>query len=293
MTRYIPFLCAALLLGSCSGGDQRGKGDVLVRVGDASLTMSDMRSVMPYGLTEEDSVRFVSAYVRSWIDSKVVSEIATENIGDMSSIDRLVEEYRNELVMMEYRRRMAMEHAETDFADDTLRHYYDTHRKDFILEHPLVKGIYIKIEENAPQLDDIKRWYRSDDSEDIERLEKYGLKEAIHYDYFRDRWVDWEQIDAKIPVSFGRDINTVLGSRKEIEVTQDGSVYLLSVSDWIASGKEMPYEYAADKIREILINRHRVEYDARLRRSLYEEGLKSGKIEVNADIVKLPAETEK
>ncbi|MCM1517743.1 MAG: hypothetical protein NC117_03800 [Pseudoflavonifractor sp.] len=293
MTRYIPFLCVSLLLGSCSDSGQRGKGDVLVRVGESCLTESDLRSVMPYNLNGEDSVRFVSAYVRGWIDSKLVSEIAAKNIGDLSSIDRLVAEYRDELVMMEYRKRMAMQNADTDFAIDTLRHYYDSHRNDFILEQPLVKGIYIKIEENAPQLDDIKKWYRSDDAEDIERLEKYGLKSAIHYDYFRDRWVGWEQIDAKMPVAFGRDINRVLESRKEIEVAGDGSVYLLSVSDWIPAGEQMPFEYASDKIREILINRRRLEYDTELRRSLYEEGLKSGKVEVNMDLGVSPAMTDK
>lgn len=284
MTRYIPFLCSVLLLCSCSGGGDSLKGDVLVKVGDATFTAADLREAMPYGLGEEDSVKFARAYIRGWIDRKLVGEIAARNIDDNPAIERMVEEYRNELVMMEYRRRMAQQNAATDFAEDSLRQYYDSHPKDFVLERPLLRGIYIKIDDNAPRLDKIKEWYRSDDIEDIEQLEKYGITGAIHYDYFRDHWIDWEQVDAKIPYDFGPDANAFLRAHKTPETSSDGSTYLLSVSEWIPSGQRMPFEYAASGIREIFANRRRLEYDAMLRRELYDAGLKNGDVEVNVDL---------
>ncbi len=284
MTRYIFFLSAMLLLCSCGGGNSVGKEDVLVRVGRSVLTKSEMNSLMPFGLSDADSVKFTRAYIRSWIDDKLVSEIASKNIGNSASIDRMVEDYRKELIMWEYRRRMYESHADNSFSEDSIRSYYEAHKNDFRLEHPILKGIYIKIADNAPRLADVKKWYRSNRIADIDNLEKYGITGAIHYDYFRDRWVDWSQIESRIPYDFGANIDAFIKNNRNFEVSVDGSTYLLNITDYLPSGAVMPIEFAQEIIKEQFVNNRRLEYDRNLRRSLYEKGLKDGDVEVFVDM---------
>ena len=75
---------------------------------------------MPLGLSPSDSTKFARAYIRSWIDSKLVGEIAARNIGDIDRIDQLVEEYRNDLIMWEYRQRMYESHADKPLSSDSI-----------------------------------------------------------------------------------------------------------------------------------------------------------------------------
>ena len=61
---------------------------------------------MPGGLCEADSIKFARAFIRKWMDENLVSEIAASEI-DMAGIEQMVDEYRRQLVMWEYRRQMA------------------------------------------------------------------------------------------------------------------------------------------------------------------------------------------
>lgn len=273
-----------LLLCGCRGGDGVGKEDVLVRVGRSVLTKNEMNGLMPFGLSEADSVKFTRAYIRSWIDDKLVSEIASKNIGNTAQIDKMVDDYRKELIMWEYRRRMYESHAYNVFSEDSIRLYYDAHKEDFRLEYPIVKGIYIKIADNAPRLDDVKKWYRSNRMVDIDNLEKYGITGAINYDYFRDKWVDWSQIESRIPYDFGSNINAFIKNNRNFEVSVDGSTYLLDITDYLLPGAIMPIEFAQELIKELFINNRRLEYDRDLRRSLYEKGIEEGDVEVFVDM---------
>ena len=62
-------------------------------------------------------------------------------------------------------------HAGNEPVEDSLRAYYNSHNREFILERPLVRGIYLKVPDDAPNLGVIKRLYRSSRRDDIDRLE--------------------------------------------------------------------------------------------------------------------------
>ena len=52
-------------------------------------------------------------------------------------------------------------------------------------------------------LENVRKWYRSDKDTDIELLEKANIKDDdILYEYFRDNWVKWEQIESRVPHNF-------------------------------------------------------------------------------------------
>ncbi len=287
---YMPLasraICAliVILAVGCSGSSA-GKGDspVLARVGKSELTRSDLAKALPLGLNTSDSARYASTYIRKWISGKLVSEIASSEI-EMDDIDRMVDDYRNRLIEMEYRRRMADAHAVTEFPEDSLKSFYQANSSDFVLERPMVQGIYLKVPDNASNLKLIRRLYRSDKQEDIDRLEKEVLESAIHYDYFRDKWVDWAQIETHIPYDFGPHPDSFLRGRDHFETSAGGFVYLLDISDVLPSGSAMPFENAKVLINERLAAQERRVYDANLMSNLYDKSLSDGKIQLFVDL---------
>ncbi len=277
-------MLSSLSVTACGSGGAVADGDVLASVGTSMLTVDDLRDNTPLGLSSEDSVLFCRAYIKQWIDSRLVSEIAVRNISGTEKIDKMVEEYRNDLIMKEYKRLMYEENGGRWFSVDTLKSYYDNHKSDFILKKPLVRGIFLKLPQDAPRLQDVRKWYCSDNSDDIERLEKYTLQDAVQYDYFRDRWTDWNDIQNHILMDFGGSPDMFLKKNDNFEMTRDGYTYLLSVSEYLPSGSEAPFELVEESIKDLFANENRVEYDRMLRKLLFERGVKSGDVKVNVDL---------
>ena len=272
---------AVILTGaaSCSrDGDSRIPSGAIGRVGDSWLTRSDLRKEMPAGLSAEDSLKFVRAYIAGWVDSRLISELASSDV-DMDEIDRLTADYRNELIMNAYRNRMAADAVDGYFAEDSLRAFYEAYRADFVTVHPMVRGVYAKMPADSRKLSAVRKLYTSGKQDDIDRLEKAVLGAAIHYDYFRDRWVDWEQIESRIPYDFGTGGAEAAASRGKLDVTEGGFTYLLEITDYLPAGSAMPFEAALPAVRERMLTRRHRDFDRRLRRDLRERAVADGHIE--------------
>lgn len=276
-SKILLFVVLPLIAISCrqTVTDPKDK-DMLLQIGDSILTVSKVESLIPIGVSEKDSAALFDEIVNDWITTNLLASVAKENLPFSEKIDRMVEEYRKQLIILEYRRLMA-DSNELQIPEDTLKAYYDLHKSDFVLAQPIIKGIYVKIPHNSSGLNDVRKWMKSATPQDIEQLEKYGINEVMQYDYFEDVWVDWSLIKDQIPYSFGDD-NDFVVKHKNFETSRDGSVYMLHISDYLKSGSEMPYEYASNHIKEILIDRERRRYDDELIRSLYRKAVKDKKI---------------
>ncbi|MCM1449853.1 MAG: peptidylprolyl isomerase [Clostridiales bacterium] len=272
------------LLTGCGDTTPDNDPNLVAMVGKARLMRSDLDKALAGTPTGADSTRLARAYVKSWIDSHIMTEVAQRNIPDMSEIDRMVEQYRSELIAWEYRRLMFLHNADREFPDDSIRSYYDSHSREFVLERPVVKGVYVKIADNSPSLARVRKLYRSTRDADIDRLEKQDLEGLIHYDYFRDRWVDWDQIETLIPIDFGTSPDQFLATHDHVEASANGYTHMLEISEYLKAGSVMPLERARELIVRDLFNLKRREYDRRLRLDLYNQGLSDGTIKVNVQL---------
>ena len=273
----------ALLFAACDRDSSTSAGnDFIAVLGNHRLTRAEVAARMPGGLTPDDSARFVKAYVNDWIDTRLVSEVAAGEL-DMSEIDRMVADYRNTLIMQEYRRRMFETHA-ASIPDDSVKAYYEAHKTEFVLDRPMVKGTYLKVPDDARNLAVLRKLYRSNKAADADKLEKEVLSSAVHYDYFRDRWVDWEQIETRIPHDFGASAREWLKSNHSLDESHGGFTYLLYITDVLPAGSPMPVEAARSQVVNRIINQNRKAYDAELMRALREKAEADGQLNVAIEL---------
>lgn len=284
IVRAVLLVATLAAMSACSHADPDTDAGLVARVGKQRLMRDELDRAITPGLSAEDSTAFARAYVKSWVDARVMSEVASRNIPDMTTIDRMVDDYRNELIAWEYSRLMFDRHSESDFPADTIEAYYQREKKRFVLDRPLVKGVYIKIADNSPVLARVRKLYKSTRDADIDRLEKQDLQGVIHYDYFRDRWVDWEQIETRMPGDFGDSPDAFVASHKHYEVTSNGFTHLLEITDYLPTGSPMPIERARTFIVRDLYNLNRQAYDTRLRMELLSRGLEDGTVVINTPL---------
>lgn len=271
------FFLLALVFVGCSRAPQL-PDDILASIGTETLTKDEVRRAVPAGLSETDSTAFVEAWVNSWVNDRLLETEATRHLKNLDDIDRRVAEYRRNLIAWEYRNLAVATDPALAPTDSAMRAYYDAHSSQLRLQEPMLRGIYIKMETSDPALKTVRALYRSSKQSDIDRLEKVGLKGAVHYDYFRDQWIPWQRIVSKIPHPLDP---SSLRKGYSLDVDVNGFTYLLSVSDLLPAGSTMPFDAARQRVASALETENAAALDARLLQRLRDDALESGRLKLN------------
>lgn len=282
MNRLIFSLVAFLLLTGCRQGKFDSTG-IAARVGDHVLTIEDVARNVPPGLDAADSARMARNYVNNWAEEQAVILMAEKFIPDTKEIEKMVEDYRRQLLMWEYRRQMTLQNGKETPAEEDINEYYSNHKSVLKLQRPIIKGIYIKLPEDAKEVAEIRKLYRSEKTTDMDKLEKL-VDHAVNYEYFRDRWVDWSNIELRIPAKeLDADPDNYPATHDHLEVKSDGYVYFLAISDHKKPGEIMPIDYARAYIVEALERENAVTYDKSLRKQLLDKAYREGIAEIFID----------
>lgn len=200
MRILVLLLITLLCCGACKEQyDHKGK-TALVEVDGNFLYKEDLMSVLPVGLSKDDSILFAEHYIRSWAEEILLYEKAANNIPDNVDVDKLVENYRKALIMHTYQQELINQKLTNDISEQEIADYYEKNKELFKLESPLIKGLFIKVPLTAPQLNSVRRWYKTEKQDAVESLEKYSLQNAVKYEYFYNKWVPVTDVLDLIPL---------------------------------------------------------------------------------------------
>ena len=255
-----------------------GENDVLVKVGDHTLTRAELNEALPKGLSAVDSATFSDNFVKQWAEDILLYDVAAENLPDMVRIERMVEQYRRDLVIFEYQKQLMNEKLSREIPESEIKAYYEANPGRFRLKSGIIKGLFLKVPYNSPRINQLKKWYKSGKPEAVENIEKYGLQNAVIYEYFYDRWIPFKEVMNNIPYEIS-DETAFLRTRHNIEYQDSSYLYLLNISDVLTEGSEMPFDFARKQIEEILLNHRKNEFIRNTQRELYDEAFKKGEIE--------------
>ena len=145
MRILVLLLITLLCCGACKEQyDHKGK-TALVEVDGNFLYKEDLMSVLPVGLSKDDSILFAEHYIRSWAEEILLYEKAANNIQDNVDVDKLVENYRKALIMHTYQQELINQKLTSDISEQEIADYYEKNKDLFKLESPLIKGLFIKV----------------------------------------------------------------------------------------------------------------------------------------------------
>ncbi|MDR1781328.1 MAG: peptidyl-prolyl cis-trans isomerase [Tannerella sp.] len=270
-------IIVALLTFSCQNYESADE-DTLVTIDRYALKRSDVEKVIPKGASQADSLLIAENYIKKWIKDILVYQIAQRNIGTQNDeINRLVEEYRRSLLKYRYQEYLIQSRLSSQFNDSDQLSYYEANRDKFILDDNLIKGLFLKVPIDAPGLDKIRKQYRSKEPDALEAIEKFSMQQAVIYEYFYDKWVDFEDIIEKIPVQISNQ-KQYLQANKTVEATDSVYCYLLNIDEYLLAGNEAPFEYASPQIREQMINKEKVSFLKNFEEDLYRDAIRKGQV---------------
>ncbi len=275
---YFILLTLSVSLFACKKAIQTDEPDALVKVNDRILTRNEVESLIPKGTTSADSLLLAESYIKKWVKDELVLKIAQRNLGsDKETIDKLVDAYRRSLLRYRYQEKLIQEKLSDEIQESDVLTYYDTNKEKFVLDKNLIKGLFLKVPTDAPNLSEVKTWYKSGNVASLEKIEKYSIQNAAIYEYFFDKWVDFDEIRNNIPNQISNP-ESFLRTNKTLEVTDSSYCYLLNIRQVLLKGQVEPFEYAEPRIREILINQRKLDFIKEFEEELYNDALDGGDV---------------
>lgn len=272
------FIAFVSLLCSCTRSLSMSDTDIVVKVKEQTLLRSEVDSRIPKGITSWDSLLLAESYVRKWVKDALMYEVASRNLtGEKAEIDQLVEDYRHSLVKYRYQEQLVKEKLSVVIRDSEKKEYYDDNKKKFLLDKSLIKGLFLKIPVDAPGLNEVKTWYKSNSEASLEKIEKYSIQNAVIYDYFYDHWVEFYEVMDNIPLPVIH-VDQFLRTNKYVEVADSSFCYFLNIQEYLLSGSETPFEYAEPQIIELLTNQKKIEFLKTFEEELYKNAIKRGDV---------------
>ncbi len=277
------FIFCATLMCACNGTQSAKDSDILVKVKDRSLKRSEVKRLIPLGFSSADSMLLAESITKKWIKDILVYDVALRNLeNDKAEINHLVENYRHSLIQYRYQERLIKERLENNIRESDMLQYYEANQKKFILDKNLIKGLFLKIPIDAPSLAEVKKWYKSTNESSIEKIEKYSIQNASIYDYFYDKWVDFEEVMDNIPMQIANP-KEYLRTHKFIELNDSSYCYLLNIKEYLPVGAIIPYDYVIPQIKEMLVNQQKVKFLRDFEEDLYNDAIRNGVVKFQAE----------
>lgn len=259
LLRYIPLLAALMLSVSCREAQHIFGYDIVAKAGRNTLTAEDIAQAVPQGLSGSDSVSYVDSYIDKWIIRQLkLQEAELIFSSSESDIDRMVEDYRQSLLIRKIEQYYLEKDSDFQITDADIEAYYNSNKSDFRLSSPVVKGYIVNFPEKYRRKDWLLSMMTSKKSDAMKDFEQVCLKNNFRLVKY-DEWVDFNEYLANLPLLRSAKHDALLEKRDVQQILYNHAYYCFRITNVLSAGEPMPLFMAKDKIVRILTNRRQGE----------------------------------
>ena len=278
----IAVVAAALFLAGCQELPGYFASDTtLARAGGNELRMRDVESVVPKGVTGEDSAAFMKVYVGRWVRKQLKlqeAEILFSSSAD--DIDKMVEEYRQALLIRKLDQHYVDRSIDTTFTDSEITAYYNAHKADFRLDRTLVKGRIVQFGEGYRQARKLRELMGAKSEAQQQDFRDICAKNDFTVTDFRDQWVDFPEFLSYLPTLRSQSYDSVLASTAVQEMRDIRSHYYFQIDAVRREGEPIPLERLRGTIRRILFNQRQSEIIRNYEEELFNRATENGEVKI-------------
>ena len=269
------------IIASCNFLKETEEKEVIARVNGAYLYKEDVASLISENTSPEDSAQLVSNFITRWATQKLLIDRARVNLNEeqLQEFDRLVQNYKNELYAKAYTDAIVARELDTSISRWAAEKYYEENGENFILNENLVKLRYINLTKNNNDFEKIKTRFQRFNDEDKQALldmaiqfNSYSLNDSV--------WVKTKQVYDKIRPLTPQDNPEFLKNKNFLQLEDSLGVYLISVEDVKLRNEQAPLEYSLPNIKQILLNKRKLELIKNLEKDITQDAIKNDKFEI-------------
>mgnify|MGYP006892411162 FL=1 len=269
------FSAVVLLLSSCFNNKE---GRIIASVNEKDLMLEEVLEEMPIQI--EDSSFFVERYMNDWIRKQLMIYHAEINLSSaIQNYEKQIKEYRASLLIYAYQQELINQNFDTSISLKQVKDYYNQYKDEFKLSKNIFKGRFIVVDRSAPKLINLNKWYKSNKESSLEDLNDYCQQFAKEYYLEDDRWQYFSIFNQKLP-EYIIEESYFLENTKGVVFEDVNLRYYVFIKDYLINGSISPLEMEQEKIKNVLLNKNKIEYLKQLEDELYQNGLALKKIKI-------------
>ncbi|MEZ5071773.1 MAG: peptidylprolyl isomerase [Bacteroidales bacterium] len=277
---FFLFLTLSVLPVSCSLFGDRTQEEPIARVFDTYLYPSDLKDAIPEGTGRDDSLILAGRYIDQWVKDQLMMQRAEQALPEeQKNFERQLAEYHKSLLIYSYRQKLLTQKLDTVVPAREIEAYYEENGNNFLLNHSIIKGTFVRVPRDAPELWRVRQWSRNNGEDDQTQLEGYCRSNGAVFQDFNDQWSDFPTYQEQLP----RDITQparYLQYNKNIEQYDSVYRYFLHVADHLPEGEAAPLDMVRDDITNILLNKRKIEFFRNLEQQVYRDGVSRNQFEI-------------
>ena len=275
-------LTAIGLLGSC--GDffrSNEEQEPVARVGDTYLYREDISRLLTEDMTDADSASFVTNYINRWATKQLLLSKAKINLpeNELEEFDRLVEDYRTDLYTRAYKEALVLQDEDTTINRSELESFYESQKENFRLKERIVQLRFVEIPPQFLNKDEISQRLKRFDEEDVDYLDSVGVQ-FKKLNFNDSLWVPVSRVIQEIGPLTPDNEDRYLKKSQFFELQDAMGVYLVNINNVLQVNEIAPLPYVEPRIRQLIINRRKLDYIRRLETDIIDEATKEKEFEV-------------
>lgn len=265
-----------LLATGCQYFKKEQPQDVVVQLDDKYVSKSDLLAILPKQYTADDSTRLVQTYIDQWVIDQLLMKNAQNNIAvqEQEQLEELVHKYKTQLYTQVYKEKLVQQNLDTNINKEQIKTYFDQRNEDFKLNLDLVQFNYIHLDSMYTHVDDVQKWLKSGKEEDLKKLDSLSMGFKAYF-LQPEIWVKKATIYDRIPVINAHNEHKYVKDRAYWKLEDSLGVYLVRFKKVLRRGDNAPLEYITPTIKQILLNKRKLNYIKKLEKDLLHDAVQN------------------
>ncbi|MBT8205192.1 MAG: peptidyl-prolyl cis-trans isomerase [Eudoraea sp.] len=253
----------------------------VARVGQVYLFEEDIANLLPENTSPQDSATLVTNYINNWAIKQLLLTKAEINLPEerLQEFEALVNDYRIDLYTRAYREALVLQAEDTLITESQMLDIYEKEKENFKLREKLVQLRFVELPKQFLNKDEVTERLKRFDEDDLYYLDSIGVQ-FRKLNFNDSLWVPLERVMEEVPPISYENESRYLKKSQFFELEDSTGVYLALITDIREPNEIAPLTYIEPTIRQILLNRRKLEYMRRLETELMDEATKENTFEV-------------
>ncbi len=268
-----------LSLAACGKKDSNSTEEVLAEYNGKFLYKTDIpEDILGKFKEGGDSTGLLKSFIDKWLENQVMVAIAEEKLSDEEkNKEKLIEDYRNSLLIYEYQQKLMRENLDTAVTESEIAAFYEDNSETFLLRKNIVKIKYVKILKQKADLNKLKKLMQTASPENDKVLMTLAESNAENF-YLDSNWLYLDDITKEIPLDENYNQQRFLANNKFIQIEENNMLYLLYIIDFRIKNATSPLAFERDKIKDILLYKRQLNFLKDNQKKLFDKAVSSGAI---------------
>lgn len=280
MKRLLFYIITIGLFVSCHYFQPKPEDEVIARVNDKYLYLSDIRKIVSENTSPEDSTLMVNNYITRWATQQLLIGQAKINLSPdrLEAFEKLAQEYKNDLLTEAYKNVIVGKQLDSTVTEQEYEEYYQENMNNFKLNDVLLKLRYVQLPVNYAGLQTVK-----------ERLSRFNEKDKIalsgHDFQFTSSnlndsvWIKKDVLLTALPV-LKENSDQVLKKSNFAQLQDSLGVYLVKIEDRLNLNETAPLSYVKPTLKQIILNKRKLELIKKLETDITRDAIEHNKFEI-------------